>query len=365
MKDDIDSEFILFFDCDSHDKFLIGGKNASLCEMTTAGIRVPPGFAVTTLAYRKFLEQTGLGKEIKTVLDKLDIEDVNAVEQTSLDIRDKMRETSVPSEIQDSILEAYSKLCECCNVVDLPVAVRSSATAEDLPGASFAGQQDTFLWVCSGENVLKQTADCWSSLYTARAISYRHRMNFVHEDVYISVGIQKMANSKTAGVMFTLNPINGDRSKIAIDASWGLGESVASGEVTPDNFLVDKVTLEIRQRTSSNKLIEYVPDPKTGIVHKTPVADELQQAICLSDEEIIVLSKLAKQIEKHYGVPQDIEFAIDQDIPFPDNVMIVQSRPETVWSRKKPVSLSSGRQVGISGMVDTLIAGVRLQRVNK
>ena len=365
MKDDIDSEFILCFDCDSHDRFLIGGKNASLCELTTAGIRVPPGFAVTTVAYRKFLEHTGLGKEIKKTLDKLDIEDVNAVEQASRDIRGKMRVTPVPSEIQVSILEAYSNLCECCNVVDLPVAVRSSATAEDLPGASFAGQQDTFLWVCSGENVLKQTADCWSSLYTARAISYRHRMNFAHEDVYISVGIQKMANSKTAGVMFTLNPINGDRSKIAIDASWGLGESVASGEVTPDNFLVDKVTLEIRQRTPSNKLIEYIPNHKTGKVHKTAVTNELQKAICLSDEEVIALSKLAKQIEKHYGTPQDIEFAIDQDIPFPENVMIVQSRPETVWSRKKPVSLSSGRQVGISGMVDTLIAGVRLQRVNK
>ncbi len=364
MKHD-NSRFIHWFDCGNHDLALIGGKNSSLCEMTAAGIRVPPGFAVTTLAYREFLDQTGLGADIMEMLGGLDMENVPAVQHASREIRRMMEETPVPSEIEESILNAYAELCEACGVADLPVAVRSSATAEDLPGASFAGQQDTILWVRSGEEVLKQTAQCWSSLFSTRAITYRERMNFAHENVYISVGIQKMANSKNAGVMFTLNPINGDRSKIAIDASWGLGESVASGEVTPDNFLVDKVTLEIRQRTPSTKLIQYTPNHVSGKVHNHPVPAELQNAICLSDEEILALSKLGKQIEKHYGSPQDIEWAIDHDLPFPENVMIVQSRPETVWSRKKSISISAGQQTGIAGIVDTLITGVRLKPENK
>ncbi|MDP7545032.1 MAG: PEP/pyruvate-binding domain-containing protein [Anaerolineales bacterium] len=357
-----ETPYILWFDeCTTTERPLVGGKNASLGEMTRAGIRVPPGFAITTGAYRDFVDQAGIGAQIQALLDEVDYEDVAGVEHTSKAIRQLMGAATIPAEIEGAIVGAYEELCSECCVPDLPVAVRSSATAEDLPGASFAGQQDTTLWVRSGSRVVIRAAICWSSLFTARAISYRHEMGFRHDRVYISVGVQKMANAQTAGVMFTLNPINGDRSIIAIDSSWGLGESVVSGVVTPDNFLVDKVTLDIVRRTASKKMIEYEPNEETQEVEIRDVQAERQTCPSLNDEEIMALSKLGKRIEGHYGTPQDIEWAIDRDLPFPENVMIVQSRPETVWSQKERPVVGNRRKAGVAGVVDTLLAGVRVK----
>jgi pyruvate,water dikinase len=356
-----DEPYIRWFrDCDKTCLSHVGGKNASLGEMTRAGLRVPPGFAITTAAYRDFLDQTRLGPEIKKILDGLDAEDVTAAEQASRDIRQMMGSAALSAPIEDAIVGAYEQLCADCGVPDLPVAVRSSATAEDLPGASFAGQQDTTLWVRSAVSVIIRTAICWSSLFTARAIAYRNQMGFPHDKVLISVGIQKMANAKTAGVMFTLNPTNGDRSKIAMDASWGLGESVVSGVVTPDNYLVDKVTLTIIRRTASSKLIEYEPDPESGRVVVRDVPAERQTQLCLSDQEVITLAELGKRIEQHYGVPQDIEWAIDRDLRFPDNVVVLQSRPETVWSQRVR-SINANHQTGVEGVAASLLVPVRVK----
>ncbi len=356
-----DEPYILWFrDCDKTCLSRVGGKNASLGEMTRAGLRVPPGFAITTAAYRDFLDQGRLGPEIKKILDGLDTEDVTAAEQASRDIRQMMGSAALSAPIEDAIVGAYEKLCTDCGVPDLPVAVRSSATAEDLPGASFAGQQDTTLWVRSAVSVIIRTAICWSSLFTARAIAYRNQMGFPHEKVLISVGVQKMANAKTAGVMFTLNPTNGDRSKVVMDASWGLGESVVSGVVTPDNFLVDKVTLTIIRRTASPKLIEYEPDPESGRVTVRDVPAERQTRLCLSDEEVITLAELGKRIEQHYGMPQDIEWAIDRDLRFPDNVVVLQSRPETVWSQRVR-SINANHQTGVEGVAASLLVPVRVK----
>jgi len=358
-----DESYILWFrECDKSCLPRVGGKNASLGEMTRAGMRVPPGFAVTTAAYRDFLAYSGLGPQITRILNALDDEDVKAVEQASRDIRQLMGETPIPPGVEDAIRSAYEMLAEQCGVPDLPVAVRSSATAEDLPGASFAGQQDTTLWVRRAGVVLVRTALCWSSLFTARAITYRNQMGFSHDKVLISVGIQKMANAKTAGVMFTLNPANGDRSKIAIDASWGLGESVVSGVVTPDNFLVDKVTFDIIRRTASPKLIEYEPDSEAGRVQILDVPPERQTQLCLSDEEVVGLAQLGKRIEQHYGAPQDIEWAIDRDLPFPDNVVVLQSRPETVWSQRTRSLMTANRSTGVEGVLATLLVPVRVKR---
>jgi phosphoenolpyruvate synthase (EC 2.7.9.2) len=218
---------------------------------------------------------------------------------------------------------------------DVYVAVRSSATAEDLPGASFAGQQETYLNVRGEEEVLESVRKCWSSLFTPRAIFYRTEKGFRHEKVLISVAIQKMVNSRSAGVMFTLHPVTGDRNIIVIESVWGLGEAIVSGAVSPDHFEVDKNTLKIVVKNIVKKEVEYVRDPKTGKTVHAKVPPERQEAPSLTDEEVMELAKIAKRIEQHYGTPQDIEFAVDRDLPFPQNLFIVQSRPETVWSMKE------------------------------
>jgi len=336
MKSVGESPFILWFhEIDQSCHSQVGGKNAGLGELTRAGIRVPPGFAVTTEAYRTFLNHDDVWNEISRLLAPLHPDDIPAAEAASRAIRQLISSVPVPDEITEAIRGAYRELAAQAGVEGLPVAVRSSATAEDLPGASFAGQQDTYLWVQGSGHVLIRTLVCWSSLFTPRAIIYRMQMGFPHDKVLISIGVQKMANARSAGVMFTLNPLNGDRSKIAINASWGLGEAVVAGEVTPDEFWVDKVTLDTVKRTISPKMVEYIPNPHLREVTLAPVPGERQTQPCLTDEEILELARLGKRIEKHYGYPQDIEWAVDRDLPFPDNVVILQSRPETVWSQKR------------------------------
>jgi len=190
--------------------------------------------------------------------------------------------------------------------------------------------------VRGADELLEKTIKCWSSLFTPRAIFYRTQKGFRHEDVLISVGVQKMVNAKAAGVAFTINPVTGDRSQIVIEGNWGLGESVVSGAVTPDDYIVDKKTLKVIDKRIAKKTVEYIRDPETGKTIHAEVPPERQNQPCLTDEEILRLAELAKRIEEHYGRPQDIEWAIDKDLPFPENVFIVQSRPETVWSVKAP-----------------------------
>ncbi len=341
--------YVLNFDeVDKESLIEVGGKNASLGEMIKVGIRVPPGFAVTTKSYFDFITTRGLKEKIFNLLSELDVNDVAAVNEVSAKIRDLIEHAEVPENILMAISEAYSQLCETCGVEAVPVAVRSSATAEDLPTASFAGQQDTYLWIQGKKNVLDKVRDCWGSLFAPRAITYRVTNNFAHEKVLISVGVQKMVNSKAAGVMFTLNPTNGDPSKVVIEGSWGLGETVVSGTVTPDKFVVDKILLEINEKTISRKHIQCVFNPEGSGTVDTDISEELQMQSCLEEEEIRELVKMAKLIEAHYGRPMDIEWAIDKDLPFPENVFIVQARPETVWSQRAKeakIGKKSGRQL--------------------
>jgi len=319
----------------------VGGKNASLGEMIKAGIRVPPGFAVTTQSYLDFITLSGLKEKIFTILSEMNPDDAAAVNETSKKIQGLIKGAEIPEDISQAIEQAYEKLCQDCGLEVAPVAVRSSATAEDLPTASFAGQQDTYLWIEGKTNVLEKVRDCWASLFAPRAITYRVNNNFPHDKVLISVGVQRMVDSKTAGVMFTLNPTDGDRSKVVIEASWGLGETVVSGSVNPDKFVVDKVIMEISERRVSQKHIQCVYNPEEGGTMDTEVSEDMQGKCCLEDREIKELVQMAKKIEAHYGRPMDIEWAIDSDIPFPDNIFIVQARPETVWSQKQ-----SGPKIG-------------------
>lgn len=339
---------------------LVGGKNASLGEMIKAGIPVPPGFAVTTRAYQEFVAQEGMDKAIMEALKGLDPEDTGRLLEASEKARQMIRETPMPEAIEESIRGQYERLCRACNREPVPVAVRSSATAEDLPTASFAGQQETYLWVQGKEEVSRRVKDCWASLYTPRAVSYRIRNRFPHEKVLISVGVQKMVNSRTAGVMFTLNPTNGDPSKVVIEGSWGLGETVVSGTVNPDKFVVDKVILEIGERHLSAKHVECVFDPAQGKVVEAEVELERQKQCCLEDREIRGLVEMGKSIERHYGCPMDIEWAIDADLAYPESLFIVQARPETVWSQKKKSVL--GRKSGFDLLMERAMTRIKIPR---
>ncbi len=338
---------------------MVGGKNASLGEMIRAGIRVPPGFAVTTESYRSFITDTELKDKIYARLSGLDPKDVDALNAAADHIRELIRNAPVSPEIQRAVEGGYGELCEICASESVPVAVRSSATAEDLPTASFAGQQDTYLWVQGAPKVLESVQKCWASLFTPRAIAYRIKNDFPHEKVMISVGVQKMVNSRTAGVMFTLNPTDGDQSKVVIEGSWGLGETVVSGSVNPDKFVVDKVVMETSEKTISTKHIECVYDPDRGEVVNSDVAEDMQSKCCLEEEEVKELVRIAKIIERHYGRPMDIEWAIDKDLSFPDNIFIVQARPETVWSQREARSVL-GKKSGFQLLMEQAMKRIKI-----
>ncbi len=351
------TEHIVWFDrYDREMKPLVGGKNASLGEMMVAELPVPPGFAVTTIAYQRMWSDKLLVDDINALLRGLDHEDLAANREVSRRIRRRIESVEMADEVAADIAGAYKTLCDHCEVEDLPVAVRSSATAEDLPDASFAGQQDTYLWVSGTQSVLDNVRKCWSSLFTARAISYRHNMGYLHNSIAMSVGVQKMVDPVASGVAFTLNPSNGDRSQVAIDASWGLGEAVVSGEVTPDSFLVDKVLREITKRQISDKQMEYRPTAN-GVVEKVEIPEERRNVASVSDDELVAIATLARRAEKHYGCPQDVEWAIDRHLRPGENVVMLQSRPETVWSQK-----STGADAETAGydpmksIVDTLMS---------
>ncbi|MEM1689950.1 MAG: phosphoenolpyruvate synthase, partial [Thermofilaceae archaeon] len=239
-----------------------------------------------------------------------------------------------PKDIEEAIRKAYRELCERLGKAEEFVAVRSSATAEDLPDASFAGQQETYLNVKGEDEVVEKVKKCWSSLFTPRAIFYRESKGFAHEKVLISVAVQKMVNSRSAGVMFTIHPVTGEKDKIVIEGAWGLGESVVAGKVTPDEWVVNKNTLQIVERRVSEKVRELVRDPATGRNIEREVELGRRNAPALNDDEVRMLAELAVKIEKHYGRPMDIEWAVDRDLKFPESVFIVQARPETVWSAK-------------------------------
>ena len=337
-----------------HDR--LGGKCTSLAIMTSAGMPVPPGFAVTTDAFDAVMNQTTLRDHIVKHLEGLDPNDVTDVDTRAAHIRELIMTQEVPADVRDETIAAYKKLMDLCGG-EVPVAVRSSATAEDLPDASFAGQQDTYLWIIGQEAVMQKIRECWASLYTARAITYRMANNIPDEGLSMAVAVQKMVNSRTSGVAMTIDPSNGDKSKIVVDSSWGLGEMVVSGEVTPDNFLIDKVMMHIINRTSSDKHEELVPSGHGTVIRKE-VDAERRNSPSLSDEELIQVATLAKAAHKHYGTVQDIEWAIDADLPAGSNVLLLQSRPETVWSQKKQEVKITSTGSGIEAITKSLMAQI-------
>ncbi|HCF5969161.1 TPA: phosphoenolpyruvate synthase [Pseudomonas aeruginosa] len=325
-----------------HDVEHVGGKNASLGEMISnlagAGVSVPGGFATTAQAYRDFLEQSGLNDRIHAALDALDVDDVNALAKTGAQIRQWVMEAEFPARLDSEIRQAFAALANGND--NLAVAVRSSATAEDLPDASFAGQQETFLNIRGVDNVIRAAKEVFASLFNDRAIAYRVHQGFDHKLVALSAGVQRMVRSETgtAGVMFTLDTESGFRDVVFITGAYGLGETVVQGAVNPDEFYVHKPTLEagrpaILRRNLGSKAIKmiYGDEAKAGRSVKVVDVDRADRArFALSDAEVTELAKQAMIIEKHYGRPMDIEWAKDGD---DGKLYIVQARPETVKSR--------------------------------
>ena len=335
----------------------VGGKCASLGTMSQAGLPVPPGFAICTDVFAAARQSSGTAPLIQELVDHVDPDDQTALAAAGAEARELVRSWSLPVAHEEAIRASYAELSALCGAPDIPVAVRSSATAEDSPDASFAGEHDTYLWVCGIQDVLDRVRACWASLYTDRAIAYRTRMGYHHDQVDMAVAVQKMVRPRAAGVAFTLDPTNGDRSGICIDAAWGFGEGVVSGDVTPDNFLVDKVLFVINRRTISAKTHAHLLVEDEASAHPSVDRVELPpdqvDLPSLTDAEVVAVARLARAAEKHYGCAQDVEWAVDADLPAGDDVVLLQARPETVWSKRRYAVDVKGDLM--SSIVDTLV----------
>ena len=302
-------------DIGSDDLETVGGKAASLGELHGADLPVPPAFVVTASTYRAFIEESGIETELFETVD-VDAEDSSELAEAAADAQQLITETPLPAPVREEILAAYDNLGE-----NASVAVRSSATAEDLPGASFAGQQDTYLNV-TREDLLDYVRDCWASLFTQRALYYRQEQGFAHDVVDIAVVVQRMVEADKSGVMFTSHPSTGE-SVVTVEAAWGLGEAVVSGAVTPDNYVIERETGDIREETVAEKKVMHVRDEETGETVERPVPEDRRGRRVLDDQELADLVALGEEIERYYGQPQDVEWAID------DGIYLLQSRPIT------------------------------------
>lgn len=311
----------------------VGGKSASLGEMTRkVGVPVPYGFATTADAYRYYIKYNKLDEKILEVLKELkDPNDTQTLQRIGAAIRNLIASAEMPKDLEEEIVKAYEKLSEMVGESEPFVAVRSSATAEDLPDASFAGQQETYLNVRGAEEVVEKIKECYASLFTDRAIFYRIQKGFDHMAVALSAVVQLMVYSKASGVIFTLDVATGDRSVVLIEAGYGLGEYVVQGVITPDEYYVRKSDLEIVKKNISKKTIQLVRLPAGG-TERRPVPENLQDKQVLTDEQIKELAKYAIMIEEHYGKPMDIEWALDERT---NKLFILQARPETVWALKE------------------------------
>ena len=305
---------------------VVGGKANGLGSLMREHLPVPPGFAIATHAYREFVAETGLASEVCELLDGDDSIDAQA--HASERIRELFEQRALAGALRDEITSAYRQLGAP------PVAVRSSAISEDAAEASFAGEHETFLWTQGEDAVCRAVLRCWASLFTPQALAHFRRVDLRAHETAMGVVVQTMVAAASAGVMITLDPVNGDRSQVTIEGAFGLGESVVAGEVTPDRYCVDKVTLEIRSRAISRKDLAYRFDPEAGEVRRVAVPDQQQELQCLSDDEVVELASLGKQIERSRDLPQDIEWAIGAGPSGARDLFLLQTRPETVWGRK-------------------------------
>lgn len=319
-----------FNEIDKDDIPIVGGKGANLGELTQKGVEVPPGFCVTAGAYADFIKLANLEDKIKEKIEGLDVEDSAELQSKATEIRELINKSEMPKEIKNEVVNAYKDFSKDTKIENPNVAIRSSATAEDLPEASFAGQQDTYLHISGVEEVLNFSRKCWASLWTARAIYYREEQGFDHFDVALSVVVQKMINSEKSGVMFTANPVNNKKDEIMINASWGLGEAIVSGSVSPDEYIVNKDSKEISEKHIAEKTTMIIKsEEEVGIVEVNVgkyLGFEKVNEQCLTNDEILKLVDYGIKIEDMYGSYQDIEWAFDEEAK---ELYILQARPIT------------------------------------
>ncbi|MEA2332889.1 MAG: pyruvate, water dikinase [Thermoleophilaceae bacterium] len=327
------------------DESLFGGKSASLGELIAAEVPVPPGFGVASTAFAASTAEAGLDAHIAGELEGLDPEDLGAVRSCSAQITEAVRSAPVPAAVGSEITSVYGSLGDG----DPPVAVRSSALGEDSAEATFAGQQETYLWVRGAEAVCSAVRDCWASLYSPEAISYRARMG-ADRGAAMGVTVQRMVDAAVSGVMFTCNPVSGDPSSVAVNASWGLGVAVVGGEVTPDEYRVSKITGEVLHRTVGPKQIEYLPHPSGTGTLRADVPENRQQAACLDDEQLGTLVDVGRRVERHFGGHQDVEWAIARG---GEGLFVLQSRPVTTVRAAPPAE----RRSALSLVMGTFGAG--------
>ncbi len=328
-----EEQFLLWFEqLERKDVDIVGGKSSSLGEMTAkTDVPVPYGFATTAYAYRYFIKESGLEEKMRTILAELtDVENSALLRDVSARLREAIMAEKMPQDLQDAIGAAYVELGKRVGEENPYVAVRSSATAEDLPDASFAGQQDTYLNVQGAETIIAKVKECYASCFTDRAVYYREKQGFDHIEVALSAVVQMMVFSKSAGVMFTVNVATGDDNNILIEAAFGLGEYVVQGTVTPDNYTVSKHDHKIIDRCVNEQDVMLVRK-KGGDCEEVQVPEELRKVQTLTDEQILELADYAKKIEKHYGCYMDMEWGVDERT---NKIWILQARPETVWSRR-------------------------------
>jgi pyruvate,water dikinase len=367
---------------DAADAGTVGGKAASLGELARAGVSVPPGFAVTTEAFTAAMEVIDADGALRAGIEGLPAGDVAEIARVAGRFRGIVAGAPLPSEVAEAIEAGYAALGGTPNVGDVGgvagvagVAVRSSATVEDSADASFAGLQDTYLGVSGAASVLEHVRRCLASMYNDESVAYRRRLGLPEAGVAMAVVVQRMVAPRAAGVMFTRSPVTGDRSVVAIEGTWGLGSALVSGDVTPDSWVISKITGEITARRVSPKVKMHGylpgggaaspspspefpadPDERADVMGRVTVLDtpaDLREAPCLTDEEIRALAAVARRVEAHYGAPQDIEWAVLEapfadapapDAPVPDSpapdapaqsrVVLLQSRPETVWAAR-------------------------------
>jgi pyruvate,water dikinase len=319
-----------------------GGKGASLGELARAGAAVPPGFVVTVASFAAAIEAIDPDGALRASVESLPADQIPAIARVAAQARSRIAAAPLPAPVAAAIAAGYEGIGP-----EEDVAVRSSATMEDSSAASFAGLQDTYLGVAGLPSVLDHVRRCWASLYNDESVAYRRRLRMPERDLAMAVVVQRMVRPRAAGVMFTRSPVSGDRSVVAIEGTWGLGSALVTGDVTPDSFVISKITGEITGRRVSvkDRLHSFIPNDGGLTVTGTP--DSLRGVPCLTDEEIRALASAARTVEAHYGVPQDIEWALLDEPPAAaaDRIVLLQSRPETVWAAKAspPVAAPKAR----------------------
>lgn len=353
-------KYIRFFhEIRKDDVDIVGGKGANLGEMTNFGLDVPPGFCVTSKGYDAFIEYAGLDEKVRFLMQDLDVDDVDMLTAASNDIRRNIEQGEIDPALEEEIILAYKEFSRSIDLRAPQVAVRSSATAEDLPDASFAGQQDTYLHIAGEEELVQHVRKCWASLWTPRAIYYREKQKYDHFAVSLAVVVQKMVNSEKSGVMFTANPINNSRDEMMINASYGLGEAVVSGTVTPDEYVIKKSDKSILEKVIADKK-KIVVQNDSGIgTHEADVEDILGAGAvkeeCLTKEELNTLIDAGLKIESLYGSVQDIEWGMDRDTK---GLYILQSRPITTLG-DAPSASDNSKEEGMNQAPEKLNPLVR------